>query len=63
MIVRPEGLSLVTFQPEGDFEYEWLMLNVDAEPFQWLGRTLVVEARLAPDVYEAVQHAGFVVDP
>jgi hypothetical protein len=62
MIVQREGLSLVTFTPEGDFEYEWLMFNTDASPSQWLGRALAVDTRMAGDLLDGVISAGFVVD-
>jgi hypothetical protein len=62
VIVQREGLSLVTFTPEGDFEYEWLMLNTDAAPHQWLGRALAVDTRMAGDLLNGVIGAGFVVD-
>jgi hypothetical protein len=62
VIVQREGFSLVTFTPEGDFEYEWLMLNTDAEGWQWQGRALCVDKRLAGALLEGVMGAGFVVD-
>lgn len=52
--------SVVMFSPEGDYEYEWLMLNTDSEPYQWLGRNLVIDHRMAEDLIEGVISAGFV---
>ena len=61
MIIKNEG-SVVVFEPEGDFEYEWLTLNLETEGWQWMGRNLVVDHRMAGDVAELVQGAGFVID-
>lgn len=61
MIVSKEG-SLVTFTPEGDIEHEWLVSNTNAEPWQWLGRSLAVDARIAVDLYAAVVDAGLITD-
>ena len=61
MIVDDQG-TVVTFTPEGDFEYEWLMLNVESEPWQWLGKALVVDHRMAGDLLDGVQGAGFVIE-
>jgi hypothetical protein len=54
--------SVIMFQPDGDFEYEWLTLNTDAEPYQWLGRNLVVDHRMAEDLLQGVRDAGFVIE-
>lgn len=51
---------MVGFEPEGDFEYEWLALNTDAEPYQWMGRTLWVDQRYAEVLLDAVRGAGWV---
>ena len=59
MLINNEG-SVVQFTPEGDFEYEWLTLNTDAAPYQWLGRSLVVDHHMAGDLLAAVQSEGFV---
>ena len=61
MIIINEG-SVVQFMPEGDFEYEWLMLNTDSEPYQWMGRNLVVDHRMAGDLIQGVESAGFVLN-
>lgn len=61
MIIKNEG-SVVVFEPEGDFEYEWLTLNLETEGWQWMGRNLVVDHRMAGDVADLVQGAGFVID-
>lgn len=61
MIIKNEG-SVVVFEPEGDFEYEWLTLNLETEGWQWMGRNLVVDHRMANDIAELVSGAGFVID-
>jgi hypothetical protein len=61
MIIRNEG-SIVLFQPEGDFEYEWLMTSVESEPWQWMGRSLAVDYRMADNLIEGCQGAGWVID-
>ena len=40
---------------------EWVDDNVVSEPWQWLGRTLVVEARYASGLAQAMQDAGLVL--
>ena len=62
MKIGREGLNIVTFEPEGDFEYEWLVLNTDAATYQWIGRTLAVDTSCAGDLLYGVGSAGFVVD-
>lgn len=62
MVVNDQG-SVVIFTPEGDFEYEWMMLNLETEPWQWQGRSLVVDHRPAQDLVEIIQHEGFVINP
>lgn len=61
MNVKNDG-SVVLFTPEGDFEYEWMMLNLETEGWQWLGKSLVVDHRMADDLYEVIAEAGFVID-
>jgi hypothetical protein len=61
MIIKNDG-SVVLFTPEGDFEYEWMTLNLETEGWQWLGRSLVVDHRMAPDLEDLVVEAGFVLD-
>jgi hypothetical protein len=61
MIIDNQG-SVVVFSPEGDLEYEWLTLNTETEPYQWQGRSLVVDHRYAEDLIEGVRSAGFVIE-
>jgi hypothetical protein len=61
MIVNQSGLSLVTFAPESEEESEWLTENVQAEGWQYMGKTLAVDTRYAGDLIEGVQAAGFEV--
>lgn len=62
MKISREGISLVTFQPESTGEYEWLRDNVDAEAYQWLGHTLVIDTGYAGDLIDAAQTAGWAVE-
>jgi hypothetical protein len=61
MVVNDQG-SVVIFTPEGDFEYEWMMLNLETESWQWQGRSLVVDHRPAQDLVDLIQHEGFVIE-
>lgn len=61
MVIRNEG-TVVSFTPEGDFEHEWLVLNTNAEPWQWLGKSLVVDHRFADDVEQGIVDAGFIIE-
>ena len=61
MVVNDQG-SVVVFTPEGDYEYEWLMLNTDNEPWQWQGRSLVVDHRPAQGLVEYLESEGFIID-
>ena len=60
MIIDNQG-SVVIFEPEGNLEMEWVMLNVDCEPWQWQGGGLVVDWRMAEDLEDGIRDAGFVV--
>jgi hypothetical protein len=61
MVVNDQG-SVVIFTPEGDFEYEWMMLNLETESWQWQGRSLVVDHRPAQDLVDLIQHEGFIIE-
>ncbi len=61
MQVSDQG-SIVVFIPEGDYEYEWLMLSTNAEPWQWQGRSLCVGHRYASDLLLGVIDAGFATE-
>lgn len=60
MRINNEG-SVVQFIPESDEETDWLNEEVLADDFQWLGKTLVVDYRMAQDLFQAVRDAGFAV--
>lgn len=61
MIIEDQG-SVVLFTPEGDFEYEWLVLNTESEAWQWQGKSLVCDHRPAQGLVEAIEGAGFIID-
>jgi hypothetical protein len=60
MIINDQG-SVVVFQPEGDYEYEWMMVNLDTESWQWHGKSLVVDHRPAEGLIEVFDAEGFVL--
>jgi hypothetical protein len=62
MIVRRQGLSIVQFTPETADESEWLDENVQAESWQYMGKSLCIDARYAGDLIEGIQGAGFEVE-
>ena len=61
MVVNDQG-SVVIFTPEGDFEYEWMMLALETEPWQWQGRSLVVDHRPAQGLVELIEGEGFIIE-
>jgi hypothetical protein len=52
--------SVVLFIPENKTEKKWLQDNTQAEDWQWLGSSLVVDHRMAHDLAEAVAEEGFI---
>jgi len=61
MQVDNQGTVFI-FVPEGDYEYEWLTVNLDTQPYQWFGTSLTVDYRFADDIIDAINYAGFVID-
>lgn len=61
MVVNDQG-TVVIFTPEGDLEYEWMMINLETEAWQWQGKSLVVDHRPAQDLIEVFQHEGFILE-
>lgn len=58
MTIADQG-SIVLFIARSDEELKWLQENTDAESWQWMGRSLVVDHRLAEDLIQGVRDAGF----
>lgn len=50
MLVTRNGLNVTSFTPENSEERDWLNQNTNAEPWQWLGRSLHVDTRMAEDL-------------
>jgi hypothetical protein len=50
--------TLWSFTPLTDNAQAWFSEHVCAEPWQWLGPSLCVEHRLAPDLAEGLVLAG-----
>ena len=61
MIIDNQG-TIVLFCPENDLESEWLITNVQAEEYQWMGRTLSVDHRMADDLFQVVAEAGLMIE-
>jgi hypothetical protein len=62
MIVSGNKLSgTVLIGPESARESRWLKRHVSAEPWQWLGEGVAVDARMAGAILEAAQKVGFKV--
>ncbi len=54
--------TVVLFIPESDLEYEWLTVNVENEPWQWMGRSLAVDHRYADGLIEYINESGFITE-
>lgn len=61
MIIKNEG-TVVLFSPESDYEYEFMMVNLETEGWQWLGKSLVVDHRMASDLTDIIVEAGFIIN-
>jgi len=53
--------SIFLIRPLNEAARQWLDENVVAEPWQWVGDALCVEARFARDLIIEIEQAGFVV--
>ena len=63
MIVYREGMSLVMFICETASEKQWLVDNVEAEDYQWMGEdSLAVETRFAGELIRGLVGAGILDD-
>jgi hypothetical protein len=63
MVVHGKCLSgLVTLEVETKKDRAWLRANVHAEPWQWKGRELMVEARSARPIVAAIRNAGLLTE-
>lgn len=60
VLVRDEG-TLWVFNPLTSAAQEWFAENVQSEPWQWLGTSLVVEHRFAIVLIQGIEHAGFAI--
>jgi hypothetical protein len=56
-----DGGTLWLFHPLSERAKEWVREHIAADPWQWLGRQLVVERRFAPDLIEAMREVGLIV--
>ena len=57
-IVGARLSGVVVFVVESPSDRKWLMRNAAAEPWQWLGTELVVDARSAGPIAAAAAEAG-----
>ena len=60
VLVRSEG-TVFLFCPLTERAKNWLEENVETEPWQWFGNTLVVEHRFAWSLGQGMQDAGLVL--
>jgi len=57
VLIRTEGTVWV-FNPLTSAAQEWFAENVQSEPWQWLGTSLVVEHRFAIGLVQGITDAG-----
>jgi hypothetical protein len=60
-IVSDEG-SIVTFYPRSDAAQGWWEENVHAEPWQCIGRRWAVDHRMAQNLVNGIEAAGFTIN-
>jgi hypothetical protein len=58
VIVRPEG-SVIGFQPMTPRAKKWFKDHVQSDGWQWFGLTLYVDHRMAGDLSDGIDEAGF----
>ena len=51
--------SLVGFTPLNDNARQWMNDNVESESWQWLGRSLQVDHRMAQGLVDLIEEEGF----
>jgi hypothetical protein len=61
VLVRDEGTVWV-FNPLTAAAKEWFDENVQSEPYQWLGTSLVVDHGLALGLVQGILDAGLEID-
>jgi hypothetical protein len=61
VVISDEG-TIVTFTPLTDEARDWFDDNVHSESWQWLGRALGVDHRLASDLVAGIADAGLRVE-
>jgi hypothetical protein len=54
--------SIIGITPMTPEAREWIDENCQIEEWQWLGRTLNVDFRLAADVLQGMQEAGLTIE-
>lgn len=59
--VRNEG-TVVAFHPRTAVARAWITENVETEPWQWLGQSVVVEHRFASELVVGMLRAGLIVE-
>lgn len=60
VVVTPNG-SVVGFRLITPAAHEWVEENVQSEPYQWLGGSLVVDWRFAASLRDGMEAAGLLV--
>ena len=54
--------SVFSICPISEGAKDWIDANVQSEPYQWLGNSLVVEHRYIADLVAGMIEAGFIVN-
>jgi hypothetical protein len=57
-----DGGSIVSITPLTAQAREWMTDNVHTESWQWMGPTLAVDHRMAQDLIDGINDAGFSVE-
>jgi len=55
--------TIILIRPLNEAARQWLDENVVAEPWQWLDGALCADHRLARDLVDEIETAGFAISP
>ena len=58
--IRDEG-SVVAFTLETEAAKTWVKENLETEPWQWLGESLVIDHRMSGPIIDGMMSAGLEV--
>ena len=54
--------SVVSITPISQNGWEWLIEYVGAEPWQWIGNSLVIDYRTSTAIIDAIEKAGLIIE-